>query len=42
MVLSFVVIMFLIADLDRPREGLLRVSQQGMVDLRESMKSGTP
>jgi len=38
MILSFVVVMLLIADLDRPREGVLRVNQQGMIDLRESMK----
>jgi hypothetical protein len=29
--------MFLIADLERPQEGLLEVSQQAMVDLRNSL-----
>jgi hypothetical protein len=29
--------MLLIADLDRPQEGLLRVSQQAMIDLQQSM-----
>jgi hypothetical protein len=27
----------LIADLDRPQEGLLKVSQQAMIDLRKSL-----
>jgi hypothetical protein len=30
--------MTLIADLDRPREGLLQVSQQPMLDLQASMR----
>ena len=34
---SFSAVLWLIADLDRPGEGLLRVSQQAMVDLRASM-----
>jgi hypothetical protein len=29
--------MLLIADLDRPHEGVVRVSQQAMVDLKNSM-----
>lgn len=42
-VLTFSATMYLIADLDRPQEGLLRVSQQAMIDLRNSMdKSGPP
>jgi uncharacterized oligopeptide transporter (OPT) family protein len=36
-VLSFAVIIVLIADLDRPREGLLRVNQQPLLDLRRSL-----
>jgi hypothetical protein len=39
LVLTFSAVMFLIADLDRPQEGLLRVSQQAMVDLRNSLVS---
>jgi hypothetical protein len=35
--LAFSAVMLLIADLDRPQEGLVRVSQQSMVDLRQSM-----
>ena len=35
--LTFSAVLWLIADLDRPREGWLRVNQQPMVDLRNSM-----
>ena len=42
LILSFVVVMLLIADLDRPLEGVLRVNPQGMIDLRERMNSETP
>ena len=28
----------IIADLDRPREGLLQVSQQAMIDVQKSMQ----
>ena len=31
--------MTLIADLDRPREGFLQVSQQPMLDLQASMRA---
>src|SRR5262249_25782350 len=37
LVVTFSGILWLIADLDRPQEGLLRVSQQAMVDLRKSL-----
>ena len=37
-VLGFSCVFYLIADLDRPGEGSLRVSQQSMIDLRQSMK----
>jgi hypothetical protein len=37
--LTFSAVMLLIADLDRPHEGLLRVSQRAMLDLRESLKN---
>jgi hypothetical protein len=38
-VLAFAGVLFLIADLDRPREGFLTVSQQAMLDLQRSMHS---
>lgn len=38
LVLGFSSVLFLIADLDRPGQGALRVSQQSMIDLRRSMK----
>ncbi|MBM4072072.1 MAG: DUF4239 domain-containing protein [Planctomycetes bacterium] len=34
---TFSAIMLLIADLDRPQEGLLRVGQQALIDLRNTM-----
>lgn len=37
LVLAFSAVMLLIADLDRPREGMLQVSQQAMIDLRDSI-----
>jgi hypothetical protein len=38
LVIGFSSVICLIADLDRPGEGSLRVSQQSMIDLRNSMK----
>jgi hypothetical protein len=38
LVVIFSGILWLIADLDRPQEGLLKVSQQAMIDLRKSLK----
>jgi hypothetical protein len=38
LVLAFSVVAALIADLDRPHEGLLRVNQQIMIDLEKSMQ----
>lgn len=35
--LAFAVVMLLIADLDRPQSGWIRISQQSMIELRESM-----
>jgi hypothetical protein len=35
-------VLWLLADLDRPQEGLLKVSQQAMIDLRNSMTSPEP
>lgn len=37
LVLSFSAVMTMINDLDRPREGLLTVSQQAMIDVRKMM-----
>jgi hypothetical protein len=37
-VLTFSMVLLLIADLDRPREGMLRTSQQALEDLRQLMK----
>jgi hypothetical protein len=42
LVLAFTAVMTLIADLDRPQDGLLRVSQQVMVDLRDSFEETSP
>lgn len=38
LVLAFAIVLALIADLDRPREGLLQVSQQAMQDVQKSMQ----
>jgi hypothetical protein len=35
-------VLWLLADLDRPQEGLLKVSQQAMIDLRNSMTAPEP
>ena len=37
LIIAFSAVLVLIVDLDRPGEGLLRVSQQSMIDLRKSM-----
>jgi hypothetical protein len=42
LVLAFSAVMTLIADLDRPQAGLLRVSQQAMIDLRDSFAATSP
>jgi hypothetical protein len=42
LVLAFSGVLFLIADLDRPREGFLVVSQQAMLDVQKSMNAGPP
>lgn len=36
-VLAFAVVLYLIADLDRPQEGLLKVSQQAVLDVQRVM-----
>lgn len=40
--LAFAVVLLLNADLDRPQEGLLKVSQQAMIDLQDSMSASPP
>lgn len=42
LILCFAVTMWLIADLDRPLEGFIRVNHQGMIDLRVSMNEEVP
>ncbi len=42
LVLAFAGVLLLIADLDRPREGLLRVSQEALTDLQRTMRSAQP
>jgi hypothetical protein len=39
LILAFTFVLFLIADLDRSQDGLLRVSQQAMFDLQRSIQS---
>jgi hypothetical protein len=39
---TFAVVIGLIADLDRPQEGVLKVSQQALIDLRQSMQVPRP
>jgi len=36
---SFSVVLYLIADLDRPQKGLINVSQQAMIELRDKLDS---
>jgi hypothetical protein len=38
-VLAFSVVLYLIADLDRPQEGLLRVGQQSVIDVQRMMQA---
>lgn len=40
--LAFTLVLCLVADLDRPQEGLLKVSQQAMIDLRNSLTPRNP
>jgi len=42
LVLTFSAVILLVADLDRPGEGLLNVSQQAMIDLRNSLSAPNP
>lgn len=40
--ITFSVVIELIADLDRPQEGVLRISQQALLDVQKSMHPHTP
>ena len=42
LVLAFTCVLYLIADLDRSQEGLLRVSQQPMIDLQKWISPTAP
>ncbi len=42
LILAFAGVLLLIADLDRPREGLIVVSQQAIIDVQKSMNAGPP
>jgi hypothetical protein len=42
MILCFALTMYLIADLDRPLEGFIRVNAQAMIELRDSMNDDGP
>jgi hypothetical protein len=42
LVLAFAGVLFMIADLDRPQEGFLRVGQEALIDLQRSMQSASP
>jgi len=39
LVLAFSIVMWLIADLDHPMGGFLRVNQQTMIDLRDGLSA---
>jgi len=39
---TFSVVIELIADLDRPQQGVLRVSQRALLDLQQSMRADVP
>jgi uncharacterized membrane protein (Fun14 family) len=39
MVVLIVVLVFIIVDLDRPRRGLIQVSQKSLLDLQASMRA---
>src|SRR5436309_7556368 len=40
--LTFSVVIELIADIDRPQQGVLRVSQRVLLDLQQSMRADVP
>lgn len=42
MVMLIILLLFMIIDLDRPRSGIIRVSQQGMIELNETINNDMP
>ena len=42
LVLAFASVLFLIADLDCVQEGLIRISQQALVDVQKTMQPTQP
>jgi hypothetical protein len=42
MALAFVIVMWMVVDLERPQAGLLRVSQKPLVELRSTMGEAKP
>jgi len=42
LILTLGVVTILVVDLDRPQEGLLKVSQQALVDVQRAIGSPTP
>jgi hypothetical protein len=36
------VVVLIITDLDRPRRGLIRISEKSMVDLKQQLEGGKP
>ncbi len=42
MTLSFTLVLYLIVDLDRGQEGVLKVSQQAMIDTLNTLENGAP
>lgn len=42
LVIAFAAVLYLIADLDRPHQGLLRVSQSAMQNLKASIRQSSP
>jgi hypothetical protein len=42
LVVTFSGVLVLLADLDRPQEGLIKVSQQALIDVRKSMTPSEP
>ncbi len=42
MVMLIILLLFMVIDLDRPRSGIIQVSQQGMIELNETINKGMP
>ena len=41
MVMLIILLLFMVIDLDRPRSGIIRVSQQGMIELSETINNNS-